>query len=126
MCKISHAGPKSLGFLGENIAANYLQSKGYEILKNNFTVRGGEIDIIAYKSNVFVFVEVKTRTSQTFGSGEENFTFYQKQRIERTIQRYLAKTKNDNSDYRLDLIDIELNPSTKSLKNIAHFEDIEI
>ena len=48
--------------IGEDIAVNYLKKKGYKIIERNFRKGYGEIDIIALKKNVLVFVEVKTRT----------------------------------------------------------------
>ena len=50
------------GNIGEDAAARYLRRAGYKILKRNYVAPEGEIDIICYKNNTFVFVEVKTRT----------------------------------------------------------------
>lgn len=52
---------KEMGYLGEDIAAEFLIKLGYEIIERNFTVRGGEIDIIAVDGDTLVFVEVKAR-----------------------------------------------------------------
>lgn len=118
---------KSLGYRGENLAAQYLRSKGYEIIKNNFTIRGGEIDLIAKYEKILVFIEVKTRTTEQFGSGEESIDFLKKHRIHRTIKHYISNELTESDpDYRLDFIDIELDPKTKKLKKIQHFEDIEL
>lgn len=114
-----------LGYEGEVLAAHYLQSKGYQILKNNFTVRGGEIDIIAKQGDLLIFVEVKTRTSIGFGSGEESVNAIKKKRLHKAIRQYLLKTRLEDCDYRLDIIDVELDQRTKSLKNIEHFQDVE-
>lgn len=51
-----------IGALGERVAADYLQSKGYTIVKRNYRFLKYEIDIIAKKDQYIVFVEVKTRT----------------------------------------------------------------
>lgn len=117
---------KTLGFIGEELTAHYLQSKGYKIIQNNFVVKGGEIDIIARQNGLLVFIEVKTRTSDSFGRGEESFNYFKKKRLLTAIYRYLEKNNCENSDYRIDLIEIELNPDTNSLKNISHFEDVEL
>ena len=58
---------KNVGDLGEQLAADMLSNSGYRIIKRNFTVRGGEIDIIAIKDGVMHFIEVKTRTGDEFG-----------------------------------------------------------
>lgn len=116
---------KKIGYQGEKLAAQYLQSKGYEILEKNFTIRGGEIDIIARQGDMLIFVEVKTRSRETFGPGEESMNNLKKYRLDRTIMKYLEKNNQEDSDFRLDLIQIELDPTTQALEYIEHFEDIE-
>ncbi len=54
--------------IGENAAAEFLKKKGYVILERNFRKGYGEIDIIAVKKGTLVFVEVKTRSSDKFGT----------------------------------------------------------
>lgn len=118
---------KTLGFRGETIAAQFLKSKGYEILANNFTIRGGEIDVVALCGRTLVFVEVKTRTDESFGRGEESMNYFKRTRLHRTIERYLSQRGNpEDTDYRVDLVEIELDRKTHALKNIEHFEDIEL
>jgi putative endonuclease len=58
---------RSIGDVGEDIAEKYLKKHGYRIITRNFSVRGGEIDIIAYRFGVLAYVEVKTRTNEAFG-----------------------------------------------------------
>ncbi len=123
----AHKSAKALGYRGEELAVHFLQSKGYEILGKNFTVRGGEIDVVARQDQIFVFVEVKTRTSESFGEGSESVTGLKKVRLLRAINRYLAeKIQIHDPDYRLDIIEVELDSSSKSLKKINHFEDVEL
>lgn len=118
---------KSLGYIGENLAEKYLRGKGYEILDKNFTVRGGEIDIVARRNGVLVFVEVKTRTSDFFGEGNESVDELKKKRILYAVEKYLyLKISEPDPDFRLDIIEIEIDPKTGGLKNINHFEDIEV
>ena len=54
--------------LGETAACNYLKERGYEIIERNFRKGYGEIDIIAVKEDLLVFVEVKTRSNNKFGT----------------------------------------------------------
>ena len=63
---------RAFGAKGENLAADYLKSAGYKIVKMNFRCRLGEIDIIASKSGELYFVEVKTRTSKSHGNPLES------------------------------------------------------
>ena len=118
---------KSLGYKGEEPAAQFLRSKGYEIVQTNFTVRGGEVDLVALVHGVIVFVEVKTRTGVGFGDGDESMTRQKKMRLKRTIKRYLHQRADSNdADFRVDLVEIQLDALSNKLKNITHFEDIEL
>ncbi len=54
---------KTLGYLGESIARQYLEKKGYKCLEQNFCIKGGEIDLIMQDKETLVFVEVKTKES---------------------------------------------------------------
>lgn len=118
---------KKLGYKGEDIAAHYLESKGYEILENNFQIRGGEIDLVAKRAGVFVFVEVKTRTQNAFGLGEESVTSLKRRRIHRAIERYCDKKLAGRiPDYRIDLIEIRLGKQDNAVESVNHFEDIEL
>lgn len=57
--------PLGLGYRGESYAAEYLTRRGYAILERNYTVKVGEIDIVAQKDDTVVFVEVKSRRTIT-------------------------------------------------------------
>ncbi|QHT69010.1 YraN family protein [Rhodocytophaga rosea] len=59
------------GNTGEKMASKFLEEKGYEVLERNYRYKKAEIDIIAKKENVLVFVEVKTRKSKLYGEPEE-------------------------------------------------------
>ena len=122
---------KARGYKGEAIAAEYLTKKGYEIVEKNFTVRGGEIDLIADDHGTLVFVEVKTRTGDSFGYGDESLTATKKRRIKSTIARYLNDTmKSDDIDCRVDLVEIEIPRNgadgDAGHSHITHSEDIEL
>lgn len=67
-----------IGKIGEKLAAEYLEKHGYEIITTNFYTKRGEIDIIARKDNEIVFVEVKTRSSDSFGKPVEAVTILNK------------------------------------------------
>jgi putative endonuclease len=54
--------------LGEDAACDYLRKKGYKILERNFRKGYGEIDIVALDGDILVFIEVKTRTSDSYGT----------------------------------------------------------
>lgn len=105
------------GMSGEALAINYLKKKGYRILKKNYRTRFGEIDIIACKDDVVVFIEVKTRNTDAFGAPEESVTKQKQERIKKAALCYLKKFKTIPS-VRFDVISIEL----KTEPDIRHIE----
>ncbi|MBQ8967650.1 YraN family protein [Ruminococcus sp.] len=84
---------RSIGNIGEDYVCEYLRQNGYEIVSRNFTIRGGEVDIIASQGNKLAFVEVKTRKVGALTGGEAAITYTKKQRLIKTAKAYLAKTK---------------------------------
>lgn len=115
---------QSIGKRGEAIALDFLRKKRYFIHKVNHYTRGGEIDIIAEKENILVFIEVKTRTGDKKGKPYEAITYHKVRHIKRAINFYLFDKNKTNRAMRIDVISIELN-SDASIKKLLHFENIE-
>lgn len=106
---------KNTGYLGESFAAQYLQKHGFRILEKNSTSRWGEIDIIAEKSGVIHFVEVKTRRSIRHGKPVEAVTYQKLKKLRRSIEFYVHANALHNKKLQFDVIGIELsNDSTVS------------
>lgn len=82
---------KELGNIGEKAVCNYLAKKGYQILKRNFCIRGGEIDIIASIDDIIAFVEVKTRQMNNLAGGFEAVTKAKQRFIIKTATEYMVK-----------------------------------
>jgi len=78
-----------LGRAGEQAAVDYLRSLGFEILRRNLRGPGGEIDIVAREAGVVVFVEVKTRSSRTFGSAMGAVDARKRRRIRAVAEDFL-------------------------------------
>lgn len=78
-----------LGYQGEEIAAKYLEQKGYKILKKRFRGGGGEVDIIAREGEVFVFIEVKTRRFLDMEDMERSLNSQKRSRIEQASLDFL-------------------------------------
>lgn len=96
---------KITGKCGEDYAAQYLKVHGYKILERNYKNKIGEIDIIAKRKNTLVFVEVKTRKSNEFGTPAQAVTYYKKQKIVNAAKYYLAKNPTD-MDISFDVIEV--------------------
>ncbi|UOF89339.1 YraN family protein [Fodinisporobacter ferrooxydans] len=111
---------RSFGKLGETIAKNYLENKGYQILSVNWRCKIGEIDLIACQDRYLVFVEVKSRTSTRFGSPAEAVDVHKQGRIRKLAEWYLAENSQIRFDsLRFDVIGIQMhNGSTQ----IRHYE----
>jgi len=109
--------------LGENIAADYLKEKKYKIIERNFRKGYGEIDIIATKNNILVFVEVKTRTSNQFGTPFEAITTYKLRTLTKTAQFYKALNPKLPESLRIDAISVSLDYKG-NIKHIEHVENI--
>ena len=108
------------GKKGEDIAVKYLEEKGYEILeRNRHFSRACEIDIIAYKKETLVFVEVKTRKTDYLGIPLEAITPTKYNNIKTGLYSYLAQNPQYKK-YRIDAISIILQPTLQ----IEHLENI--
>jgi len=114
---------KHLGNLGETIAADYLVKHGYHIIERNFKARYGEIDIIAQKQGILVFIEVKTRIGNTYGLPEEAVTKRKIREVTLTAQYYYLLNPQLPTSHRIDVIALELNPD-KTIKDLRHIENI--
>ena len=94
---------KLIGAQGEQLVATYLQKQGFIILARNFYIRGGEIDLIARKKNILVFVEVKSRSTQYFNTSEV-ITLSKQKKIILTAKYFLSQnTQLDDTIYRFDV-----------------------
>ena len=110
---------KELGNFGEEKAAEYLQKKGYKIMKRNFSYARGEIDIIAGNHRFIVFVEVKLRRSLKYGTPQSAVDIRKQQKIKRAAQYYLL-THESNKKIRFDVITIQIKDGKGQLR---HFKN---
>lgn len=121
------------GSVGEKIAADFLFKKGYKILEKNYSTKFGEIDLIVTHSTssgrVLVFVEVKSKETEDFGTPEEMIGRKKLMQVQRTAELYLMKNPDIEKKYdslRIDAVCI-VGPPSQSLgevKRIDHYENL--
>lgn len=92
------------GFNAESRAVRFLRRKGLKIKHQNYQCKVGEIDIIALDENSLVFIEVRHRKNQQFGSPAETVDYRKQQKIIRTSQYFLQQNKMDIA-CRFDVIE---------------------
>ena len=100
----------ALGRTGEDIAAAWYEEHGWEVLERNWRRREGEVDLIARKGRTVAFCEVKTRSSDAFGTGAESVLPAKQRRIRRLASRWLAELTPSSGralvDLRFDVVSI--------------------
>ena len=120
---------QDLGKWGEGVAVDYLTAKGYLVIGRNVRTPYGEIDLIArlpakYQSerDILAFVEVKTRTTASFGFPEESVNLRKQAHLLASAQHFMQEHPELDGDWRIDVIAIQrLNPGKPPA--ITHFEN---
>jgi len=112
-----------IGKFGQQLAGQFLQNRNYQILAENYYSRVGEIDIIAQKDEQIVFIEVKTRTTENFGTPEEAVDDKKRNKMYDTALKYLSENKVDHDNFRLDMIAIIIDQDNMKAQ-IRHHQNI--
>lgn len=116
-----------IGEKGEQIASNFLNKKGFEIIARNYRKKWGELDIVAIKDNKLHFVEVKTVSRKSFGGHfeqeinnykpEDNMHPWKIKRLSRAIQTFLLeKYREKEPEWQLDLCSVFLDMERRVAK----------
>lgn len=109
-----------LGVRGEALAWNFLRKQGYSILEKNYRTRFGEVDVIARKEGILVFLEVKTRRDHRFGFPEESVDWKKRQKLARVAEAYLQTSRLEHRPARFDILSVTWNGRSE-----PHFSLIE-
>lgn len=94
---------REIGKMGEDAACEWLESRGFEVVHRNWRVRAGEIDVIARRQGLTVFVEVKARRGVAFGMPEESVTPAKARRLRAIAAEYLSRS-GTGGEARFDVI----------------------
>lgn len=110
---------QEIGDKGEFLAAKYLSKKGYSIIEKNYRAGKAEIDLICKDQKTLVFVEVKTRTNQSFGNPESFVNESKAAKVIEGAETYIYNN-NWNGAIRFDIVSILL---VNGEADIKHFKD---
>jgi putative endonuclease len=108
-----------LGKLGEKLAVEFLQKKGYKILETNWTFQKAEVDIIAQKENILAVIEVKTRSSIDFGLPQDFVKPKKIQLLVKAVNEYVISNELD-VEVRFDIIAIHSLNKTFSIEHLEN------
>lgn len=113
------------GDFTESLACQFLENKGFKFIERNFNCRFGEIDLIMQDKDSLVFVEVRYRRNNNYGSGAETITTNKQSKLIKTASAYLQRhAKLNQYPARFDVISITGPIETTNIENIK-FDWIE-
>jgi len=112
---------KRLGDWGEAEARRYLETKAYVFMEGNFRVPEGEIDLVMQDGDIVVFIEVKTRTSDSFGTPEESVSREKRKRLIRAAWAFLQAREKIEASWRIDVVAIEASPNW-TIQRLDHYQ----
>jgi len=112
---VSRDGPdgrRELGAGGEEEACRLLRGSGYRILERNYRTRWGELDAVAAEGGELVFVEVRARSSEQFGTGAESVGPAKQRQLVRMAKMYLQDRRvGPEQACRFDVVELEKLPA---------------
>lgn len=118
---MSNVDKREIGRIGEEIAAEFLERKGFKIVDKNYRKKWGEIDIVAEKSNCIRFVEVKAVSRESLDYRPEELVDRRKLRkLARTAALYM-ESKGDKREFQIDVVGVIMN-KTKRTAHCRLFE----
>ena len=109
-----------IGKRGETLAISFLKKNGYRIIESNFRCRYGEIDIIAQDGKTVAFIEVKTKTSNRFGSPTQAIDLRKQRQVSKTALAYISQKRLTNYSARFDVVGINIKGSNSEIELIKN------
>lgn len=103
-------GNRALGAAGEDAAARWYESSGYEVVARNWRCAEGELDLVVLRRGVLAFCEVKTRRSERFGAPIEAVTSTKAHRIRHLAARFLREHAH-HGQLRFDVAGVRATPA---------------
>jgi len=113
---MTRSAKQKLGNAGEQLAARELQARGLSIVQTNYRCASGEMDLIARDGDELVFVEVKTRRGNRFGSPEDAVNPRKQQKLIEVAETYLQAYQHNDVNWRIDVVAVEMDARGKLLR----------
>ncbi len=107
---------KRLGDVGEQIAARELARRGYTLRERNWRCPAGELDLVAEQGGALVFVEVRTRRGDRYGTPEESITAVKRAHLIAAAQSYLQEHDLRECDWRIDVVAVQMSERGELLR----------
>lgn len=113
---------KFKGKVAEDVAAYYLQQQGYQLIERNWRCRTGELDIIAVPEHekTIVIIEVRSRSSDSYGTAAESVDWRKQSQIRETAAVYAHHHHYSELAFRYDVITVRLNKDYEAV-NLEHW-----
>jgi len=121
----------NLGKIGEDLVATEYKKLGYQIIERNYIFpkgkQMGELDLVCRKNNELVFVEVKLRQSQSYGSSFEAVDEYKQVKLVKMAKLYIQlNPKYQGCDYRIDVAAVAIDKNSGSVTILPNaIEDLD-
>lgn len=120
------SGRIGTGKKGEDIAVARLKSEGYEILERNYRCLFGEVDIVARDGDTIVFVEVKSRRSETYGDPQLAVGPTKQKKLSRVAVKYLEERHLYSCNARFDVVAVKILPAGNHVELISNAFDLAL
>lgn len=95
------------GQWGESVTADHYEAAGFEIVERNWRCKDGEIDLIARRDSIVVFIEVKARTSDRFGTAADAVGWKKQQKVRSVARQWLARSSCSYQELRFDVAAVD-------------------
>jgi putative endonuclease len=115
---------REVGKKGEEVALRFLKKNGYRILQRNYVCKLGEVDIIAREKDTLAFVEVKTRTSTTFGPPQLAVNASKQMQLSKAALSFIKEKRLEEMKARFDVVAILLGPRGEEIELIRDAFDL--
>ncbi|MCH5584986.1 YraN family protein [Shimazuella sp. AN120528] len=112
---------KEVGRRGEDIAAQYLVSKGWGLIARNWSTNLGELDIVAHDGLQLIIVEVRTTTSNQYGLGFQSVQHRKQQQVRKLALQFISQRRLGHLPIRFDVVSILLSKNWEFV-DLNHLE----